>query len=81
MKQFFNYKTWHLYHIDKFFVIGTKVDSLFQILVLNISTHPEFLISSETMFHTLEAKYFSEFRQNSLVFTQLLAKMVCELKL
>ena len=34
-----------------------------------------------TMLHTLEAKYLSDFRPNLLVFTQLLAKSVCDLKL
>ena len=55
--------------------------SQFRIFVLNISTLPEFLISNRTMLHILEAKYLSKFRLNFLVFTQILAKSVFDLKL
>ena len=41
----------------------------------------EFLISNGTILYTSEAKYLSEFRPNFLVFTQWLAKSLCDLKL
>ena len=45
---------------------------------LNISTLPEILT---LLFHTLEAKYLSKFRPNLLVFTQLLAQLLCDLNM
>ena len=49
--------------------------------IQTISLLLKVLIFNRTILHILDAKYLSEFRANLLVFTQIPAKLVCDLKL